>query len=230
MEFVPQLKPLWPFSELESYQLTELARYTRRRCYRSGDSLFHEGDPAHSLYLVLSGVVSLQRVLPHGELCHLARCLPLDLVDEISLPNGKPRSTDAVTVGPCALLVVDGATFMRSLEHSPRFSARFMEEVFERQSRRLQEQALFQTMSVVGRVAATLLELSEVYGTTDAGGMRRLEVSVTQQEMARWVGVQRESINRTLSSLKRVGAIRFEGRHVVIVNEGRLREYRAARN
>lgn len=225
MELVAHLKSLWPFTELEASHLAELAPYTRRRRYRAGDSLFHEGDPAHSLYLVLSGAVNLERAHPDGELCHLARFIPHDLVDEITLPNGKPRTADAVTVGPCELLIVDGAPFMRCLERSPRFAARYMEVIFERQRNRTQSQALFKTMTVVGRVAATLLELSEIYGMTEIAGARRVEVTVTQHEMARWVGVERESINRALSSLKRLGAIRVEGRRVVIIDGDGLRTY-----
>jgi CRP-like cAMP-binding protein len=210
---------------MDPLQFAEVARHTRRRAYRPGDTLFYEGDPAHSLYLVCNGAVNLQRVLGNGEICHLTRSLPLDLVDEVSLPNSAPRMADAVAVGPCEVLVVKGPAFMQVLERSSRFASRYMEGVFERQRRRLREQAMFHSMTVVERVAAMLLEMDEVYGVSEPTGARRLGVSVTQEEMARWVGVQRESVNRTLSSLKRLGAIRTDGRHLVILNELRLRNF-----
>ena len=155
-----------------------MARHTRRRAYRPGSTLFYEGDPAHSLYLVFSGAVNLQRVLPEGEICHLTRSLPLDLVDEVSLPNSAPRMADAVAVGPCDVLVIEGPAFMQVLERSSRFASRYMEGVFERQRRRLREQARFHSMTVAERVAATLLEMGEVYGISEATGARRISRSM----------------------------------------------------
>lgn len=157
MELAQQLKSIWSFSDLDAPCLAELASSVRHRQFRAGDTLFHEGDPAHSFYLVLSAAVNLERVLPDGDICHFARFVPHDLVDEITLPNGKPRIEDAVNVGRCESLMVDGAPFIRSLERSPPVANRYMRSVFESQRRHSQNEAPFQMMSIVGRVAVTIL-------------------------------------------------------------------------
>jgi CRP-like cAMP-binding protein len=204
MQLPDHLQPLWPFSEMDSPLLTEIARFTRQRCHRSGDTLFHDGDSAHSLYLVVSGAVHLQRVLPDGEVCHLARFVPLDLVSDVALPNQEPRRADVVTAGPCEQLIVGGTPFTQGVEWGTRFAPRFMEGVFKGQSRRLQAQALFQTMNVVSRMVATLQEWGETYDTADPSGVRRLEASITRQEISHSVGARRESVNQILSSLLRL--------------------------
>jgi len=42
------------------------------------------------------------------------------------------------------------------------------------------------------------------------------------------VGVKRESVNRTLSSFKRMGTIRLDGRQLVVLKEHDLLRYRVA--
>jgi CRP-like cAMP-binding protein len=223
MDTAEQWKSLWPFSELDPIQLGALTDRVRRRVYDSGRLLFQENDPAHSLYLVRIGAVHLQRCLPDGTCIHLSRYRSGELVDEGTLPDGTQRTADAVAVGPCEVLVIDGSAFQRCMEASPRSECRFQTGVIERQRRRMLEWTVFATRPIVERVAVTVLELVEVYGSPDASGARRLTVTFTQEELAQWVGTQRESVNRTLANFKRMGAIRVEGRQLVVLNETRLR-------
>src|SRR3569833_35421 len=116
METAENLKRLWPFSEMDTNQAAALTNCARRRRYDSGRSIFQEGDPAHSLYLVLSGAVHLQRELEDGTPYYLSRYRPVEVVDEAALPDGKPRANTAMTIGPCEVLVVDGSAFQRCLE------------------------------------------------------------------------------------------------------------------
>jgi CRP-like cAMP-binding protein len=52
-------------------------------------------------------------------------------------------------------------------------------------------------LDVHGRVAKKLIELAEAHGAKVDGGMR-IEVRLTQQELASMVGASRESVNKVM--------------------------------
>ena len=55
------------FKGLDAADLDRLTQACRRRKYRDHEALFHEGDPGYTLYVILSGHVSVQRINDTGQ-------------------------------------------------------------------------------------------------------------------------------------------------------------------
>jgi CRP-like cAMP-binding protein len=70
---------------------------------------------------------------------------------------------------------------------------------------------------IAGRVAGRLRDLVADHGVAEAGGVR-LGVPVTQDELARMVGVSRETVNRTVGALAARGLVRSAPRSIVITD------------
>jgi CRP-like cAMP-binding protein len=210
---------------MDPSSLQALAIHTRRRRFPAHEALFHEGDPGYTLYVIVSGHVHIQTTTASGETVHLARRGPGEHFGELSLIDGKPRMADAVTDDPCELLMLDHAHFVRCVEQSPRLALSVMACLADRLRQAATHLETHQELDVLGRVAQTLLELAAAHGTEESAGGLRIGVKITQQQMAEQLGTTRESVNRALSSLKSVQAIRLDGRQIVVLNRKRLHQY-----
>ena len=219
------LKHVPLFSALDDASLQTLAQRCRKRRFAAHASLFHEGDAGHTLYLIISGRVDIQTTTASGETVHLAERGPGEPVGEMALIDGKPRMADAVTGTITDLLMLDRDDFIKCIEISPRIALGVMSCLADRirQAANLLESQ--QALDVLGRVAELILGLASVHGVTAQDGTIKILTRVTQQHMADRLGTTRESVNRALSSLKRVRAIRMDGRQIIVTAPTKLRQY-----
>jgi CRP/FNR family transcriptional regulator, cyclic AMP receptor protein len=78
--------------------------------------------------------------------------------------------------------------------------------ILERLVTRLREadrkRAEFGASDTIGRVAARLVELASEYGREQPGGGIRIDLPITQEELASWVGSSREGVNKALHTLR----------------------------
>lgn len=223
--YVALLQKIPLFAGLDAPSLQALAAQCRRRRFRAGEALFHEGDAGHTLYLIVSGRINIQTVLPSGEIVHLAQRGPGEHFGELSLIDGKPRMADAMTAEASDLLMLDRSAFIRCVEQSPQIALSIMAELADRLRQAGDQLESHKGLDVLGRLSEAILELAKSHGTAAPSGGTRIGVRVTQQEIADQIGATRESVNRALTSLKRVGAIRFEGRTMIVTSLNKLRQY-----
>src|SRR5690242_5314496 len=66
--------------------------------FRRGHVIFHEGDPCHAMYIILSGKVKIGRYSPDGRGNLLSILLPSDLFGELSIFDPGPRTSNATAV------------------------------------------------------------------------------------------------------------------------------------
>lgn len=211
------------FAALDDGALQLLAERCRRRKFRSGEALFHEGDPGHTLYVVLSGHVKIQTLTDNGDIVHIATRGPRETVGEMSLIDGEQRMADAVTADAAELLMLDRDEFVRCLERSPRMALQIMSCLASRLREAAQRQRQERNKSVSARVAAYLLQLAEERGVRETTGVR-MELRLSQGELAEELGVARESINRALSSFRRTRLLQVRGHEWLITDPQRLRK------
>lgn len=213
------------FAGLDEEALRVLERCSRRRRFPADEALFHEGDPGHVLYVILSGRVHIRRSLPSGEIIHIASRQAGEFFGEMALIDGSDRMADAVTATACELLMVDGEAFVRCLDGAPGLARKVASCIAERlrdAARRLEAE---HTQDVLGRVSGAVLELAARHGVVATPSGERIEVRISQQELALHAGTTRESANRALRRLRQVNAVHYEGRRLVLVDRSRLEAY-----
>ncbi len=84
----------------------------------------------------------------------------------------------------------------------------------------------YETLDLKGRLAAFLLATAETQGMRDPAGEVRLP-KLTEQEIAERIGATRESVSRKLTGLRAIGAIKREGRLIVVKDHQRLHSSRS---
>ena len=94
------------FALLGDSERAFLAERVRLMRYESGEDIFAYGDPARSMYVILSGEVGLFIKTKTGQHLDLATLQPGDYFGEISLLDGGPRTAAARAVGDLEVLEI----------------------------------------------------------------------------------------------------------------------------
>src|SRR4051795_6338912 len=108
-------------SELAADERADLEALGSLRRYRRGDVLFHQGDDAGAVLVLLEGHVKAA-MLNDGREVILAFPGPGELLGELSAVDGEPRSGTVRAVDDVEALVIPGSAFRAFLEHRPRIA------------------------------------------------------------------------------------------------------------
>jgi CRP-like cAMP-binding protein len=211
------------FSNLDENALQLLVDRCQRRRVAGKTVLFHEGDPGLTLYVIISGIVNIERATATGETVHIAKRGPGDHFGEFSLVDEKPRSATAVTDSSCEILVLHRQEFIRCIETEPSLALNIIKSLVMRLREAADRTVSYRTLDVMGRLASFLLEAASAGKAAEGGGTEI--VRITEQEIADRIGATRESVNRKLAYLKNAGIIKRDGRRLVVMQPESLRTF-----
>jgi CRP/FNR family cyclic AMP-dependent transcriptional regulator len=185
------------FAELADEDIRGLMTAARRRAYRSGEVIFHREDPGQVLYVVKEGKVKICLTSPEGQEITLAVFGKGECFGELTILDGLPRSADAVALEKVECYTLQRSDFHRAIIQNPKIAIQVLESISKRlrTTDQMVEDLIF--LDVYGRVAKKLLELADTHGTKVADGIR-IDVRLTQQELASMVGASRESVNKVM--------------------------------
>jgi hypothetical protein len=102
------------FGALPKERLANLLAAGEERGYADGETVVSAGDPGDELYVVLEGVVRIER---RGRL--VATLGEGDLFGEVAVLDGRPRSADAVAEGAARCLAVPRDAVRAAIEAEP---------------------------------------------------------------------------------------------------------------
>jgi CRP/FNR family transcriptional regulator, cyclic AMP receptor protein len=193
------------------------------RRFPRGDALFHERQESDRVMLLTEGRVKIASISEDGRETVLAFRGPGEVLGELSAIDGLPRSAGVTAVDPVVALVVPARAFRAFLERSPRASLWILERLVARLREADRKRAEFGASDTIGRVAARLVELAADYGRPQPGGGIRIDLPITQEELASWVGSSREGVNKALQTLRGLGWVETERRAITVLDVEALR-------
>lgn len=187
----------------------------RRRRFRRGDIIFHEGDPAESLHLVDIGHVAVRTSTPSGDVATLRLIGPGDHFGDLALVDRQRRSAAIVAVDRVETLELRYDDLERFRAEHPSFE-RVLLAMLARNVRRLSAN-LQETMylSVPDRVGRRLDELFELF----EGG----PIPLTQGDLAGLAGTTRQTVNHVLVDLRDRGVVELSRGRVTVLDRAALR-------
>ena len=210
LKFIPY------FSKLSFAELDSIKQFIFEKTAERGEIILLEGDPAETLFFVVSGAVKVFKTSTEGkeQILNIAR-LGESFNDVAIFDDGlNPASVQAMV--PIVLYGVRKDDLTNIAQQHPQIGLNIIRVLAEqvRQLMSLVEDLSFR--HVIGRVARILLEHTE----DETNHKSRL----TQQEMAAMAGTAREVVGRSLKALEEEGAIRFERHRLIITDKETLRE------
>ncbi len=147
--------------------------------------------------MIKEGKVKICIISPDGQEVSLAVFGKGEYFGEFALLDGLPRSTDAVALEKVECYTLQRSDFLNAILKNPKIAILVLEALSKRlrTTDEMVENLIF--LDVYGRVAKKLLELADTHGVKTEDGVR-IDVRLTQQELASMVGASRESVNKVL--------------------------------
>ncbi len=206
------------FASLPPPALAALAARMRRRHTPTHTPVVYRNDPAGALYVIMAGRVKVHTATRSGDEVILGILKAGDFFGEMSLLDGQPRAADVSTLEPTELGLLDGDALRQAIQEQPGIAMTLLKILSERtreQNGKIEE---LMTLDVTGRVAGLLLRLAATQGQELPGGGVRIEVKLSQSDIANFVGATRERVSRVLTGFRTQKAILWEassGRWIV---------------
>lgn len=199
--------------------IDRVARIAHARIYSAGQVVFRKGDPSDSLLIVLFGRIVISSLSAEGNEVMLNIINPHEVVGEIGLLDGGPRTANATAARKTRALVLLRRDFLPILEAEPR-AARSMLLLLctrLRQTTAFVEDAVLQTLPA--RLLHRVQALARRYGyAAPSGSGLRIEHGLSQQELGDSIGASRVSVNKQLNAWRARELLTF-GRGFIVVHD-----------
>jgi CRP/FNR family transcriptional regulator, cyclic AMP receptor protein len=170
---------------------------------RAGQRLFRAGDPPNGCYRVEDGLLKVTMVSSTGAERILGFLGRGDIVGELSIVDGLPRSSSVVAVRDAALSFLSRAAFEAFGEQHRELCQSLLRLLSKRVRQRDKMVAATSFLSLKGRVAQTLLQLADHFGQEVAPGRIVIRQKITQNDLAAMAGIARETVTRVLNDWQR---------------------------
>jgi CRP/FNR family transcriptional regulator, nitrogen fixation regulation protein len=181
--------------------------------------IYGEDEPAEYLYKVISGAVRTYRVLHDGRRQIGAFLLPGDM---FGLEAGAAHASSAEAVADSVVLVIKRSALVALAERDPEV-ARQLWTLTAQELGRAQNHMLLLIRNAQERIASFLLEMAE-----RAPGADSVELPMSRQDIADYLGLTIETVSRTLTQLEAEAAIALPtSRRVVLRNRSALSQLNA---
>ncbi len=193
------------------------------RSFSRGSALFHQRQEPDRVLVVLSGTVRLSVVSDDGHEVILALRGPGDLLGELGVLDGQPRSATAISATAVEAVALSAASFRAFLEARPKVALMILRMLSTRLRDADTKRVEFGAQDSMSRVAARIVELSERFGE-EHDGVVVIDLPISQEELAAWTGCSRDSVVKALQSMRGLGWIETERRRITVHDAEALRQ------
>jgi CRP/FNR family transcriptional regulator, cyclic AMP receptor protein len=206
------------FGSLTDDDLDRVIEKGRVVTYGGGALVFRKGDRANDFMIVLSGRIRLSSTSRQGREVLFDLIGPGRCFGELALVDGTNRRLDATAVKPSAVFTLRRSDVLACLEAHPEVAVRIIRVLCVRLSRAMEMFEHRTQLDLPTRSARMLLRLAREYGD----GVR-IELRISQAEIAGLVGATREKVNRQLRAWCREGILAVDEGHLIILDRKALR-------
>jgi CRP/FNR family transcriptional regulator, cyclic AMP receptor protein len=157
LELFKFLKKINLFSKLSYEEISYFAPYMHERSYRQGEVLFFRGDPAHALYIIRRGEISLNLDIKDSLECLTVLLNGNTAGDNCLLQNSRRIYTAVVESETADIYVLPQVNILEIFDVRPAIKAKMIESMAERYNEFIQK--LFATY----KSSYGFFDLSQVY-------------------------------------------------------------------
>jgi CRP/FNR family transcriptional regulator len=192
---------------------------------KRGDYLFRAGDDLHFFYLLSAGFVKTSFVSEDGREQTIGIHLRGDILGLEALATGT-HSCDAMAVDACDVVAIPFDALLGNGQKNPAL----VHEVYKAFSAEINaDRKLLHNMrslNAAGRVASFLLDLS-ARAASRGFSATKLQLRLTRQEIGSMLGLEFETVSRTLSQFAQLGLISVYFREIVLLDHDAIADIMA---
>jgi CRP-like cAMP-binding protein len=196
----------------------------RLREYEAGAVLVRQGDRGSAVFLISAGAAKVTVAGSGGTEVTIALRLRGEVVGEMAMLDAAPRSATVTAMAPLSAYVIDAAVFQRFLADNAAVEARLHQMSRGRMRSMMDDRADLAGGTTELRLARLLLRLAEAHGRPGSAGVR-LEVPLSQRELASLIDRSEVSVGRGIAELRRHGALRAAPRGRILLDVDQLSRF-----
>ncbi len=189
------------FAGLDRDHFRLICQATNRHVLRKGEHLFKQGDLAESVYIIKQGTFKIVRVTETGEEAIVQIIGPGELIAETGLfQKDTTHLATAVALEDSKACGIDRATFKKVIQDNPDLAWQIIENLNNRLYGALEQISELNTLTTRDKVLGLFVRLAKQHGEPCPKGTR-INLSLTQQEIAGLIGATRVMVSRALHEL-----------------------------
>ena len=207
--------------EADELEMLDRIKYYRR--FQAGQTVIWSGDRMDFVGSVVTGIATLTQTMEDGRRQMVGLLLPSDFVGR---PGRASAAYDVVATTDIVMCCFRKKPFEEMMARTPHIAQRLLEMTLD------ELDAAREWMLVLGRktarekIASLIAIIARRDATIGMADRRRplvVDLPLTREAMADYLGLTLETVSRQVSALKRDGVISLEGkRRVVIPDFNRL--------
>jgi CRP-like cAMP-binding protein len=208
------------FSILNQEQLGDLTLNKSCAVYKKGQYIFNENGFPHALYCVNQGKIKLNTIGIDGKEQILRLAKSGDVLGYRSLLSNERYHCSAVALEDSSICVIDKSYFWESINNNPKLLFEVVKKMSADLKAAEEHIVSLSQKNVRERMAEALLFFKATFGFAADG--QTLNVTLSREEIADYVGTSTESAIRLLSEFNQDKIIELEGKKIKIVNLPKL--------
>ncbi|HUZ50312.1 MAG TPA: DUF2249 domain-containing protein [Candidatus Dormibacteraeota bacterium] len=211
------------FTSAKSTTVKELAGQMSERSFKSGDTIFDEGEMWPYLGIVKSGKVIYTLLSPDGKTHTIGERLTHDTLNESGTFDGGGATTRAEALTDAVVVTIPSEAVIHAARNDAELALGFLIGSSQARRRSIDTIADLAFAHVLQRVAKFLLG----YARTSVGMTRGLPgvENLSQAQIAAAAGTVRDMAARALLRLKNAGAVELDRGRVKAIDRARLEAF-----
>lgn len=200
----------------------DLERLEKTKYYKTfsaGEVIFWSGDEMEFVASIIDGVATLTQTLEDGRTQMVGLLMPSDFLGR---PGRRFASYTVTAISSLNLCCFRKQPFEQMMCDNPRIPARLLEMTLDELDaarewllvlgRKSAREKIASFLAIIARRAAALENMPP-------SGRMRLNLPLTREAMADYLGLTIETVSRQMTGLRRDGLIEIEGRRGVILSD-----------
>ncbi|OPX93571.1 MAG: Anaerobic regulatory protein [Pelotomaculum sp. PtaB.Bin104] len=221
MEKPKCMKDLALFAALSPAERQQVTLLAGKKTYQKGEMVFHEGQPADTIYLVKSGRIRLFKLSEEGKEITLDILRADDIFGENAIFDEQLHSMSAQALESSFVCTCTRGDFERMIMQNPAVALKLIKALGEKLNNYTVQIADMAFRDVKGRLLNTLQRLAQDYGKPNGDGLMII-ISLTHQDLANLVNASRVMVTNTLNRLKQEGLISMNDNYIVVKSHGSI--------
>ena len=210
------------FSTLLDNEIERVSELIVHRDFKKGEMIIKEGEPQDSLIILNSGSVKIFKYNQDGKEQILYIFSEGDFFGEKNLFQNKYATYYAQALDDAGICMINKNDFNDLLTTNPKIALKIIEELASRLEKLENALESMGTKSIEARIGTALIDLSAKYGKRTKRGIL-LELPLSREGLASYIGVARENVSRKLSALADEGIIEMTGnKKILIIREDEI--------
>ena len=189
------------------------------RTYQPGQTIALRGDEMETISSVVKGTATLSRVMEDGRTQIVGLLLPSDFIGR---PGRAHVAYDVTAVSEVTLCCFRRLPFEALVKNTPNIGDRLLEMALDELDAARDWMLLLGRKTAREKVASFLLLIHKrsINPNSDMGSdPLRLELPLTREVMATYLGLTIETVSRQITALRKDDVIETEGKKVIVIRD-----------